>query len=137
MKPADGHTCNGTKMSKTSKSNMTMFRKTRPNAQTQNLHSTSKITEGFRSLHVILLYSFSLWGFFGKRPTEGQTLYVSSYAKLIHVLQDKTKCIMSTYLVHENLMAVEYKVAEGYEKADPKTNVVIAVQTTSHGMRCP
>jgi len=50
------------------------------------------------------------------------------------IATDTTKEITTTYLINENLMALEYQAAPGYEKTDSKASCVIACFTTAHGM---
>ena len=62
----------------------------------------------------------------------GRTVMITTYEKFLEYANDKTKDILSTYLVNEHLMLLQYKDAEGYEKPDGKGNIFVATFTTAH-----
>lgn len=84
----------------------------------------------FLLLIIIIIASSSFWGFFAKENNPDQTTYVENLADFYRLLTNKD--VGTYYPVNDDTMVVQWKEFTQQEKADPKSNVVLAAFTTAY-----
>ncbi|KAG8192310.1 hypothetical protein JTE90_002131 [Oedothorax gibbosus] len=85
---------------------------------------------GRRTVAKLALNSF--WGRWGMNLDKLQLEFVNSLEKFNTILTDATKCVEDAYFPTEEICALHWRHAKGFQGQDKHTNVFIAAFTTCH-----
>ena len=88
-----------------------------------------KKNPGLRSLSKLALNSF--YGKFGQRTNMKKTKFVIDIETLYNIFTDPSKVISDLHIINDDIIELEYKVAEDFEPLSINTNVTIAAFCTS------
>ena len=85
---------------------------------------------GLRSLAKLALNSF--YGKFGQRTNMKKSVFIREPHILYQILSDSSKKIYDMHVMNEDILLLEYTVAEEFQRIDRKTNVVISALCSAY-----